>query len=326
LENGNWIMVELLVLVPASILLVIVLTPLITIPALAQSWSHGLTMPTPRTEVATTSIGDDIYAIGGVDESGDILDIVEVYNVNNNSWKSVIPLPQSLHHTAATSFDGKIYVVGGFISWERTPSNQLFIYDPIKNQWTEGKSMPTPRGALNALFVNGTLYTVGGIQNDRILNINEAYDPLTNSWTSKASMQTGRHHAASAVVDNKIYVVGGRTSVSSPSVNLDVNEMYDTQTGKWTIVEPLPTKRSGIAAAASNSSFFVFGGEDLTRTYGNNEEYDTQNGKWTSHEPMPTSRHGLGAVSVDDRIYVIGGGPKPGLSVSNVNEIYTVNR
>jgi hypothetical protein len=37
---------------------------------------------------------------------------------------------------------------------------------------------------------------------------------------------------------------------------------------------------------------------------------------------MPTARHGLGAVSNEDRVYVIGGGPQPGLSVSNVNEIF----
>jgi Kelch motif len=318
-------MKELLIAILTSTVLAVMLIPLITIPTLAQSWSEGLTMPTARSEIAATNIGDDIYVIGGLDESGDTLDMVEVYNVNNDSWKSVTPLPQAVHHTAATSYDGKIYVVGGFISREWIPSNQLFIYDPLKNEWTQGKSMPTPRGSLNALFVKGILYAVGGLNNDRILNINEAYDPLTNSWTTKASMPTGRHHAASAVVDNKIYVVGGRTVGSSPLVNLNVNEMYDSQTGKWTTVEPMPSKRSGIAVGASNSSFFVFGGEDLTRTYGNNEEYDTQNGKWTSQDPMPTSRHGLAAASVDNKIFVVGGGPKPGLSVSDLNEIYSIN-
>ena len=37
---------------------------------------------------------------------------------------------------------------------------------------------------------------------------------------------------------------------------------------------------------------------------------------------MPTSRHGLAAISIGNKIFVIGGGPEPGLSVSNVNEIY----
>ncbi len=297
---------------------------LLTSPTLAQLWSNATAMPTPRSEITATNIGDDIYVIGGFDESGNALDVVEVYNVKNDSWKSITPLPKPLHHTAAASYHGKIYVAGGFISSEWIPSNQLFIYDPIKNQWTEGKSMPTPRGALNALFVNWTLYALGGRDGAGILNINEAYDPITDSWTSKTPMPTGRHHAASTSVDNKIYVTGGRIAGSSPIVNVNVNEMYDTDTEKWTAIEPMPSKRSGIAAAVVNNSIFVFGGEDLTKTYSNNEQFDTSEGKWTSQDSMPTSRHGLSALTINNRIYVIGGGPEPGLSVSNVNEIYTI--
>ena len=315
---------ELLVAVLVSTILIILLIPLITSPAMAQSWSEGATMPTPRSEIAATNIGDDIYVIGGFDKSGDPSGAVDVYNVKNNSWKSIAPVPQGVHHTAAVSYDGKIYLVGGFISREWIPSNQLLIYDPIKDQWTEGKSMPTPRGALNALFVNGTLYAIGGHTGDRTLNINEAYDPITNKWISKASMPTARNHAASAAVDNKIYVVGGRTHGITARVNVNVNEMYDTHTDKWTAVEPMASNRSGIAATSINNSFFVFGGEDLIKSYGNNEEYDTQDGRWISQEPMPTPRHGLAAVSVDDRIFVIGGGPKSGYSVSGINEIYTI--
>lgn len=317
-------MTQLLVGISLLPILVILLTSVLTSTALAESWSEGAAMPTARSEITATNIGDDIYVIGGLDESGNTLDIVEVYNVKNNSWKSIASLPQPLHHTAAASYDGKIYVVGGFISREWIPTNQLFIYDPIRNQWTEGKSMPSPRGALNALFVKGTLYAIGGQDEARILNFNEAYNPLTNTWISKAPMITERHHAASTAVEDKIYVIGGRTAGSSPLVNLNVNEMYDIKTGKWTAVGSMPSKRSGIAASAINNSFFVFGGEDLAKTYNNNEKYETKDGKWASQEPLPTSRHGLAAVSVDKRIFVVGGGPKPGLSVSDVNEIYTI--
>jgi hypothetical protein len=48
----------------------------------------------------------------------------------------------------------------------------------------------------------------------------------------------------------------------------------------------------------------------------------------SSEPPVPTARHGLAAVSVvddeDNKISVIGGGPQPGLSVTNVNEIFHV--
>ena len=32
----------------------------------------------------------------------------------------------------------------------------------------------------------------------------------------------------------------------------------------------------------------------------------------------------MSAVSINDKIYVIGGGPEPGLSVTNVNEIFNI--
>ena len=164
-------------------------------------------MSNARSEITATNIGDDIYVIGGFDLSGDALDLVD--NVKNDSWKSVAPLPKPLHHTAATSYGGKIYVAGGFISADWIPSNQLFIYDPIKNEWTEGKPMPTPRAASTAIFVNGILYALGG-QNEGILDINEAYDPITDRWISKTPMPTGRHHAASATVTTRyMYPVEG---------------------------------------------------------------------------------------------------------------------
>jgi N-acetylneuraminic acid mutarotase len=281
-------------------------------------------MPTERSEITATSVGDNIYVIGGFDESGEVLNIVEVYNVNNDSWNSIAPLPEPLHHTASATFDGKIYVIGGFVSREWIPTNKLFIYDPIKDQWSEGKSMPTARGALNALFVNGILYAIGGQDEAGGWNINEAYNPTTNNWSSETRMPTGRHHSASETNDNKIYVMGGRIVGSSPLVNVNTTEVFDTKTESWNTIKSMPSKRSGIAAAAMDNSLFVFGGEDLTRTFGNNEKYDTENGRWVSLESMPTPRHGLGAVSVDNRIFVIGGGPEPGLSVSNINEIYSV--
>jgi hypothetical protein len=40
---------------------------------------------------------------------------------------------------------------------------------------------------------------------------------------------------------------------------------------------------------------------------------------------MPTPRHGLAAISFDNKIFVIAGGSKPGLSVSDVNEVLLLN-
>jgi N-acetylneuraminic acid mutarotase len=299
-------------------------------------WTTGAPMPTPRTEVTAAVLGDNTYVIGGFDEFGQVTDIVEVYNIANNTWSNVVvpPLPDPLHHTAAAAHNGKIYVAGGYTApW--SPSNKLFIYDPVQNSWQEGMPMPTARGALNVNFVNGILYAIGG-SSDRPLGSNEAYDPSSDTWISKALMPTARHHAGSAVVDGKIFVIGGR--ISGSLENISVNEAYDPEQNIWiTNLEPMPSQRSGIAAAAApaadsaNASsinsinIYVFGGEEPSKTFNNNERYDVTTNSWTSEPPMPTARHGLAAVYVEeDKIYVIGGGPQPGLSVSGANEIFHV--
>ena len=222
----------------------------------------------------------------------------------------------------------------GISHFVRTPSNRLFIYDPLENQWHEGKQMPTARGALAANFVNGMLYAIGdqslssSSSPSGILTTNEAYDPSSNTWITKAPMLTARHHAASSVVNGKLYVIGGRVAGISPTINVDINEIYNPEKNTWTSLASMPSKRSGIAAAANfdSVSIYVFGGEEPSKTFNNNEMYDIKTNKWFIETPMPTARHGLGAASVDNRIYVLAGGPRPGLSVSNANEIFHVVR
>jgi hypothetical protein len=137
-------------------------------------------------------------------------------------------------------------------------------------------------------------------------------------------MPTARHHAASAVVDGNIYVMDGRLTGSL--VNVDVNEKYNPVLDDWTTdLQPMPSKRSGVAATSVNGLIFVFGGEQNQGTFDNNKRYDVATDTWSEELPMPTARHGLCIASYDYKIYAIGGGPHTGLTVSNKNDIYYLN-
>jgi N-acetylneuraminic acid mutarotase len=305
-------------------------------------WYKDPNMPTPRSEVAGAIVDGKVYVIGGfVMRENAVIpgksDIVEVYDIKNKTWSAAASLPQKMDHVGAAEYDGKLYVLGGSFGSENNRSNKLYVFDQVSNKWIEGKPMPTARSALTTQFIDGILYAIGGQDFTGVpVNTSEAYDPKTDTWTSKAPMPTPRHHLTSAIVDGKLYVFGGRTvgsnsSLSSSYVNLNSNEMYDPISDTWTSKAPMPSNRSGLAAAAyEDGKIYVFGGEDAisVMTFDNNEKYDPKTDKWTSENPMPTARHGLAAVfdNITKRIYVIGGGIEAGNSVSNINEVFLVGR
>lgn len=305
----------------------------------STAWSMGENMPTPRTELMADRIDDKIYVIGGVDYSKNIqLDKVEIYDTKENKWlTSAKPMPEAIDHGAAVSYNGKIYVVGGFTEG-KVPIDKLFIYDSKKDEWKEGKPLPSPRGALSAQFINGTLYAVGGLNSSHVpVTTNEAYDPETNTWTTKASMPTARHHLVSSVLDGKLYAIGGRIlgngvpseDIEESLTNFNRNEMYDPETDTWIARQPMLDKISGFAATTANGQIYVFGGEGVEKTLDSVEKYDPATDKWTYESPMPSKRIGLEAVTVGNKIYTIGGqiySPDTGRLILDTNEIFNVQR
>ncbi len=251
---------------------------LIPIFATPNNWSSGTDIPTPRSEAAYASLGTKIYVIGGAGNTAPgNKKIVEAYDSSSNTWTtSIASLPVALNHPAADSYNGKIYVVGGYLD-NRIATNRLFIYDPSQNVWNEGASMLTARAALAAKFINGILYAVGGANSEfKKLSTNEAYDPSTNSWSAKAPMPTARGGLASAAINGNIYSFGGE----APTLVFNTNEKYDTSTNTWSTEASLPTARHGLTGVALGSKIYLIGGglEPTTSkpATGVNEIFQTQ--------------------------------------------------
>ena len=89
---------------------------------------------TPRSEIAGAALNGKIYIIGGFDETGQSTTAVEVYDPIPNKWTEAAPLPQPTDHTAAASYEGKLYVVGGGYLSADALSDKLFIYDPTNDK------------------------------------------------------------------------------------------------------------------------------------------------------------------------------------------------
>src|SRR5438132_11238851 len=84
-----------------------------------------------------------------------------------------------------------------------------------------------------------------------------------DTWVSAPPMPTARSLAAAASPDGKtIYVIGGADSVFGPH-GLNTVEGYNASTNRWSIGNPMPTSRYGLAAATDFSGkIYAMGGTD----------------------------------------------------------------
>jgi N-acetylneuraminic acid mutarotase len=296
------------------------------------TWRTLAPMPTPRSEVAVAAVGGKIYVVGGFEGDGSTSDTVEVYDPATDTWTQAPPLPEGRHHAAAIGVaDIFLFVIGGFGGGFNDPQANVYRLDTTRSVWEERAPLSMARGghALAASacpsLTGACIYAVGGSDagQGNVPQV-EVYDDVTDIWTTVASLPTPRDHLAAApdFRGGRIYAIGGRANVDFGR-NLDANEEYNPATDTWTAKAPLPTARSGIAAASTLGRIYVFGGEGSEGTFAENEAYDTATDTWETLDPMPTARHGLGAVAFGDTIYVIGGGETPGGSVSAHNEAFT---
>ncbi|MBK7425168.1 MAG: hypothetical protein IPJ48_19995 [Propionivibrio sp.] len=175
-------------------------------------------IPTPcyNPGIASTSNGK-IYVMGGcqppISNPGGppsaVLDTVQIFNPQTNTWSVGTPLPSPRHQASAVAApDGKIYVMGGFDG--HAEFNRVDVYTPQTNSWQAATPMPTARRCFaSALASNGKIYAIGGLNGASSLTTVEAFTPASNAWKSCAPLAAGRWYLGVAAFGAKLYACGG---------------------------------------------------------------------------------------------------------------------
>lgn len=282
-----------------------------------SAWTSLASMPTGRADFGIVALAGKIYVLGGINEAGEPLGTVEVYNPANNDWTSKMSMLIPRSGFAAAAYGGKIYVFGGNMSSGFVGNAE--VYDPESNSWATVASMPTPRAYLSANVVGDKIYLIGGEKYSSTTpfyvetSINECYDPATDAWTTKAALPTAVYGFGSAVVDNKIYVIGGAKQDHSSTLTLvGNNQVYNADTDKWSISQSVPqTTVYGAAATtrgiSSPAAVYFVGGYTISEYSDKVFAFMLSNNTWKTVEDMPNARSRLGLVMVDDVLYAIGG-------------------
>lgn len=289
------------------------------------SWSLGNPMPKPKSEMASAIIGDKIYVPAGINFGGS-LNSFYAYDIGNNSWEELPPLPKKVNHIGMAAHDGKLYISCGFKDLFQTKTLTTFwMYDPSTKAYTAKANHPYKRAAHSMITIGDKIYLVGGSgeATDKIL----VYTPATDTWEEglKPFPEPQRDHINLLYKDKKLYVVAGRTKKGAQKACW----YYDFKTEEWVNFATLQLPSGGQAAAILGDEIHIVGGEDLptNKCFARHDIYNLTTKQWTQGPPLQKTRHGMVSEVYQGKWYVIGGAYKANwgtvTTLSDWIEIYT---
>ncbi|QRR00552.1 malectin domain-containing carbohydrate-binding protein [Dyadobacter sandarakinus] len=286
-----------------------------------------------REENAFVQAGDQFYLLGG---RGVLA--VQAYDPVRKTWENKAKVPMELHHFQAVVLDGLIYVVGALTgNYPReTPVPNVYIYNPLTDKWTKGRSIPEDRrrGSAGVVVYNKKLYIAGGILDGHWTGhvpwLDE-YDPAANTWKELADAPRARDHFQAAVVNNKLYAAGGRRSSGSTgevfSLTVPEVDVYDFGTGKWNTLPAaanIPTQRAGAGTAVLDDELIIIGGESpQPKAHNETEALNVNTNTWRKLANLKQGRHGSQPIVNNRGIYVAtGAGNQGGSPLLTNQEVY----
>jgi N-acetylneuraminic acid mutarotase len=205
-------------------------------------WRDLAPMPTARANLATAEVGGLVYAIGGIGQADELLDVVETFDPRSGRWTTSLPLPQPRGAPGAAGLGGLLYVAGGEVQLAADTfevTNSVLVYEPKQNTWRSVAPMPTARQRLRLVASGRYLYAIGGQDpTGPSLTTVERYNPKTDSWTTMNPLIESRYLpcAVQTKVGHRrvLVVVGG----FDPDARR-TTEVFDPHTGRWTLLDVL---------------------------------------------------------------------------------------
>ncbi|TDA65222.1 MAG: hypothetical protein D9V45_11530 [Chloroflexi bacterium] len=230
------------------------------------AWQEKAAKPTPVKDAGAALLGEKIYVPGGLGVDDKPTALLEVYDPRSDRWELAEPMPIALSGYALASFEGQLYVFGG---WDGAGySDRVFVYDAGEDAWQERQPMETPRAYSSAAVLGAKIMLAGGVNQQGRLTDLLAYYPQRESageaaWESRSGLPENREWISLVALAENLYLVGG--SLDQESARLPILR-YDENTNQWESLDQPPVAigaQPGVAAIGNHIHFF---GGDLAGT------------------------------------------------------------
>jgi hypothetical protein len=274
-------------------------------------WRELAAMTTPRKNVTASAHNGEIYVFGGLTSSNANLDSVEIYNPENNTWRSGVSAPVPLGFYKAATVGNRTFLINA--------GANVLVFDHVSNAWSTGVGgvapFADPSFDIDVWIdsANGRTFIVvySSKLSPGLINVH-AYEvqQSPNSWfTGTFPLETTDHRwFAMRVLGNAAYLAGGFRQFLDESA-FGGTLRQDQITGTWnTSAGTLQVRRLLARAVTLNGTMHLLGGRDgAGRNLRDMESYNVATSTWTAQAKMLRPRVDHAAVALGDSIYVIGG-------------------
>ena len=167
-----------------------------------------------RTDFASATLLNKIYACGGYDAQYESLGTSEVYDPVLDVWGFLPNMTKKRDCATSVAFKNKVYVIGGYDGVQTLTSVEIF--NPATNEWSFGPPLQVPRLGAKAIVYTDKIFVIGGWEtylSRSPMKTVEVYDPLVSAnWiVQEQQLTAGRANFAVTLLDNKILISGGYT-------------------------------------------------------------------------------------------------------------------
>lgn len=253
------------------------------------TWAAATSLPAARAWGQLEVAGGSLYYIGGQDSTATNRYSTVYYgtpSAGTIGWATASQgLPVGLSQHGATSWNGRLYVVGGLTgsSTNGTPVNTVYISPQltsggnITSAWSSSTAFTVARSGATAIAYANNLYVLGGYDGTNYLSDSQfsqinGTTGAVGSWTLSTGLPSRLSQSEGFAANGYMYLLGGRSSATSCSPN--------------TVIAPISA--------------------NTTIASGNNP---TGLGEWyETNKKYAGGRYGMAVAYNQGKVYALGGG------------------
>ena len=226
-------------------------------------WMDLTEKPTAVSDANATIVGGKIFVPGGILADGTVTDIFEVYTPDTDTWETRSPIPFPLSNYGIASFEGKIFIFGG---WDGSKElDTVLKYEPYSDKWESVTNLPSARANPSVVLIDDLIYVIGGESNGTILKVIEVYAPNQDiaggkPWSSQVDLPEDFDLVGAQNVMGSLFIFGRSSDDRYTLLNFTPqNKVWS----EYTESSPIEVPVSPRVAILGGDVYFIGGYDEI---------------------------------------------------------------